>query len=833
MLDTDRLTLRRAGENQPIEPQVFDVLLFLINANGRVVSKEELLDEIWGDRFVSESALTTRIKTARRAVGDDGRRQEVIRTVHSKGYSFVAELHVEAPDASDQVDDNTSGPERLPMAVQNLIGRDHDVDLLVHELGSSRLTTLVGPAGVGKTSLAYEVARAVEPSYVDGVFAVEFVTVGEDAAVDALATALDVHARQGQELDDAVLDWLRPRQTLLLLDNCEHVVDTVGAMAGQIMRAAPDVSILATSREPLAVAAEQLWPVDPLPIASDETVSPDVLIDVPSIALFVDRARAVDPRFNLTEANVASVVEICRRLDGVPLAIELAAARSGAIDVAEIARRLDERFRLLKGVRRGTDPRHQVLEDAVRWSYDLLVGPDQRLFAELSVFAGQFDLADVEEVCGADGAIDVIDGLTRLAERSMVTVRRQDIGPMRYELFETLRDYGRSRLDDSDSVELFARHARHYAAFADKVADAQRTSDEGGITARADAAFSSLRSATTYATQVGDVDTALRLATSIREYAMRTMRYEALTWADSALECVGAAEHHLYPTALALSGYSAWVRGDFNRALKLAGDAVDDERDRDLEPSGLAERVIGNVSYVQGDNQSGQEATSRQVDLAEASGDQCRMTHAYYMHSVSHSSLGNFEEAGRLAALAQVVGAKTGSGTELASGFVALGFATHNDPAAALAAFDQSATIAAEVGNRWMSAFARTEAASLLFGLGQTSAACHGLADVIDIWFRFGEWAQQWHTLSRCVVALPEIGEAELAGQIIGAVELHATVGATPVMASLRDQMLDTTDSLQAVLGSDRYDELRATGAALPIVDLVHQTSAALRGGGR
>lgn len=350
------------------------------------------------------------------------------------------------------------------------------------------------------------------------------------------------------------------------------------------------------------------------------------------------------------------------------------------------------------------------------------------------------------------------------------------------------------------------------------------------MTVRADAAFSSLRAATGYAVQVGDVDTALGLATSIREYAMRTMRYEALTWADNALECEGAAEHGLYPTALALSGYGAWVRGDFRRALSLATTAADADRDGILEPTGLAKLVMGNVLCVQGDDASGREATARQLELAEASGDRSRMTHAYYMHSVAHSSFGQFDEAARLAVLAESAGAETGSATDLASGFVARGFALHDDPTSALEAFAQCETIASGAGNRWMTAFARTEVADLLFGLGQTRAACDGLADIIDLWFRFGEWAQQWHTLSRSVVALTQIDEA---GEVIGAVELHATVGATPVMASLSDQMLEATDSLKAQLGSDRYDELRAAGAARPIADLVDRTSTALRRGGR
>ena len=196
---------------------------------------------------------------------------------------------------------------------------------------------------------------------------------------------------------------------------------------------------------------------------------------MPAVALFVERAKAADPGFELDATTAPAVVEICRRLDGIPLAIELAAARARAIDVSEIARRLDERFRLLKGVRRGTDPRHRTLHDAISWSYDLLQEDEQRLFAALAVFAGPFDLDAAESVCSGG---DVLDLLTRLTERSMLAVRRPASGGTRYELLETLREYGRRRLDDNQSVELFAAHARHFAAVARSVeADAQ-TSDE-------------------------------------------------------------------------------------------------------------------------------------------------------------------------------------------------------------------------------------------------------------------------------------------------------------------------------------------------------------------
>jgi DNA-binding winged helix-turn-helix (wHTH) protein len=355
------MILRRDGVPVRVEPQVFALLRCLLDHRGEVVSKVTLLDEVWGDRFVSESALTTRVKSARQAVGDDGSRQRVIRTVHRTGYEFAAEVRLlDNPGLSEA--EPAGGPRGgarpdasgLPAAVQPLIGRDELLKQLVEAIAVNRLVTLAGPGGVGKTSVGFELARLVEARYPDGVHVVELVTVvDEGATLGAFATALHVNTRQHLSIDDAIVDVLRPRQVLLLVDNCEHVVEPLAALVNRVLRAAPGVSILATSREPLAVAGEHVWMVEPLPFATDETLHESELAEVPAVALFVERALEADPAFRLDTATAPSVVEICRRLDGMPLAIELAAARARAIDVTEIARRLDERFRLLKGVRRG------------------------------------------------------------------------------------------------------------------------------------------------------------------------------------------------------------------------------------------------------------------------------------------------------------------------------------------------------------------------------------------------------------------------------------------------------------------------------------------------
>ncbi len=829
-LDLSRVVLRHDGREVSVEPQVFDLLRYLIERRGEVVRKAELLDAVWGDRFVSESALTTRIKLARRAVGDDGTMQRIIRTVHGKGYEFIADVQVrDGPLAVDAIDDTTApeGHDDLPAALDALIGRDELLDSLVQTQADHRLVTLVGTGGVGKTSIGLELARRVAHHSPDGAFVVELVTVADrDATLGAFATALDVNTRQETSIEEAIVDLLRSRSVLLLVDNCEHVIDQVATLVDRILRAAPAVSIIATSREPLAVTSERVWAIEPLAVPADDLVDPEQLAAVPSIALFLERARAADPGFVLTSVNASAVTEICRRLDGIPLAIELAAARASAIDVTEIARRLDERFRLLKGVRRGSDPRHQTLHDAISWSYDLLTDEEQRVFESLAVFAGQFDLDAAESICQGD---DVLDLLTRLTRTSMLAVRRPQTGGTRYEMLETFREYGRGRLDDHESVTLFAAHASQFAALAQSVAVDLKSTREYDAVMRADASFPDLRAAQRFAREVHDVDLAYGVIGSLCEYAMRTLRYEVFAWAESASGIEGGSSHRLHPTVTGMRAYGAWVRGEFASAVALARSARESEVHLGIPATGLVERVLANVLYATGELEAGLIEGARLIEVAEAAGDASRVAHAYYMKSVASSSMGHLPEAHMLIDGARAAARASGSPTDLASAWVAEGFAASDD-SSAMTAFDRADQLARSAGNKWMSAFARTEASGLLVHLGRLEEGCEGLADMVDVWYRAGEWAQQWHTLSRCLFALDRIGRPEVAAEVLGAIEAHTSLGGPPVMTTLRDLTFETRDALATRLGTERCALLRASGASMPVTSIVDRTRDALLG---
>jgi hypothetical protein len=345
----------------------------------------------------------------------------------------------------------------------------------------------------------------------------------------------------------------------------------------------------------------------------------------------------------------------------------------------------------------------------------------------------------------------------------------------------------------------------------------------------ADASFADLRSAQRFAVEIGALDDALGLIGSIREFAMRAMRYEVFAWAETALRAPNALEHPLAPLLTGMRAYGAWVRGENDLALALADETQQLEKKLSVEPSGLAERVQGNVLYIMDRADIGHPAGVRQLEIAEASGNDSRRVHACYMMSVAYSSEGRYDAARDLVARARELAERTQSPTDLASAAVAEGFSSPNNEDA-LDAFVTAHRIARSAGNRWMSAFAYTEAAGLLVARGEVEEGSAGLADMVDVWHRAGDWSQQWHTLSRCVIALYRVGKLELAMEIVGAIEAHATLGVAPMSSILKGVAFETRDQLVIELGDDRAAAQREAGAHAPVDDIVLRTRRALMG---
>lgn len=361
----------------------------------------------------------------------------------------------------------------LPVQLTTFVGRDAELSELVAALRmpNARLVTLAGEGGSGKSRLALRAAETLRLSFPDGIWLVELDTLADPALVpSAVASVLGLMEDKSRPLADTLAGFLANRRALLLLDNCEHLLDAVAALVGRLLHHCPHLLILTTSRERLGVSGETLWPVPAMALPPPDVADPAELIGYDAVRLFVERAAAALPGFALSPNNAAAVAQVCRRLDGIPLALELAAARVRLLRVEQIAARLDDRFALLVGGDRAATPRQQTLRGLIDWSHDLLTPAEQRLLRRLSTFAGSFTLAAAEAVCDPEGEGGILDALEKLADKSLVVAARSAGHEARYSLHETIRQYGREKL--LAAGETTATQIRHAACYCHLLEDA-------------------------------------------------------------------------------------------------------------------------------------------------------------------------------------------------------------------------------------------------------------------------------------------------------------------------------------------------------------------------
>lgn len=498
-----------------------ELVKLLALADGHRLHREQAMDALWPERGAASAAnnLNQAVHAARRALGPeaivvrdevlrleaavdveafeqaaaDARRDGTARAYRraldlyggellpenryddwaSVERERLAELHDELAAGLAAVDALRGGRRRaLPLDASTFVGREHELADLGGLLARTRMLTLTGTGGAGKTRLALELARAAEAGYADGAVLVELAALADGSLVaDSVAEALDLRALPGEAVVDALATELASRELLLVLDNCEHLVGPAAALADALLRAAPRLSVLATSREPLRVAGEIVFRVPSLAIPDpDRRAEPDELLRYEAVRLFVERATAVAPAFAFDAETAPGVARICHRLDGLPLALELAAARIDALAPGALAERLDDRFRLLRSGSRAAPTRQQTLEAALQWSHDLLSPAEATLFRRLAVFAGGFGLEAVEEVCAATPLerSELADLLARLVEKSLVTAEDRG-GARRYRLLETIRAYGSARLDEAGERDAVAlAHAAWLTAFVER-----------------------------------------------------------------------------------------------------------------------------------------------------------------------------------------------------------------------------------------------------------------------------------------------------------------------------------------------------------------------------
>jgi predicted ATPase/class 3 adenylate cyclase len=715
----------------------------------------------------------------------------------------------------------------LPLQLTSFVGRTGELATLTQAVHGARLVTVIGVGGVGKTRVAVQAAADVVSDYRDGAWICELATANDAEAVEQVAgSALGVTPQPGMTLEQSIVEFLRTKHLLLVLDNCEHVIDPAGRLADAILRACPNVRVIATSREPLALDGEHIFPLRSLGVgsASDDLAA----ISVSDAArLFEDRGRAARPGFALDSTNTTAVGEICRRLDGIPLAIELAAARIVAMSPAEISSLLDERFRLLTGGRRGSLERHQTLRATVEWSYSLLEPAERTAFDRLAVFSG-FDAAAARAVISDDeldewSVLDAIEGLVR---KSMLGAEEVD-GTTRYPMLETLRQFAIERLDEHDELDHWRRrHAEFFAGFAEVIGPALLGPDEVRARKRLYADLDNLRAASTWALDRDDVDDAelgvCILAELAEDFGMVVRVRWALPSAERALDAARRSTPGRRAAVLASAAYEASTRFDDETALALGREALGDGIPPDC-PSPY--RVCYAASAAGSPNARSSAAMTLLEDLVAkleaADIPPAELARVYTLLVQGNVMRVDFDQARRWAERAEQLAQESGNPSTIAQVSYHLGTLwARDEPDRAITAYERcifmSTNAAAMDATTGAALF---QCALLLARRGDRSTALADLRQSIVMQDWMKTRPQLEGALAYAMEILTVLGAYEDAAVLAGA----ARSGALTHLRSLKpppERQQRSASPLREVLG-DRFDAIAAAGAAMTFDELV------------
>jgi predicted ATPase len=703
----------------------------------------------------------------------------------------------------------TTAPGNLPAQATSFLGRDNDLAEVGALLAGARLITLTGVGGVGKTRLALHLAAEVCQTYPDGVWLVEFAAVGDPrAAAPVLAGVLGITQQAGKTIEQSLVNSLAGRRLLLILDNCEHLIDVVAGLAQEILSGCPQVSLLATSREALWVDGERSWPVPSLGLHDG--------IASPAVVLFVERARSVEPHFDLG-GDGDIVCEICRRLDGIPLAIELAAARIRAMSASQIRDRLHERFRLLTGGSRRALERHQTLRHAVEWSYDLLSPAERVVLSRASVFAGGFTLEAAERVCGGGeiATSDILDLLDSLVRKSLVTVERSNAA-VRYGLLETIRQFAEEQLatmNESEAARL--RHAQFFAEDAEAHYEIFWCPRQLAAHQWLDQELDNLRSAFRWASDHEDVDIAAGIASSIGIMARLRLHEEAANWPLEIVDAARRVGHRNLGVLLSLAANCARCLGRLKEA-KLYGEqamALAGAADFDQFVWIFAEGAM--AALFEGD-------TDRAIELVRAGAAhpadrRYRICLALLPYILILCGAG--DEAMQIAAGIVAEVKSTGVPSSLALALMGKGMAfTSSDPVRALDGLEQAVTIAGESGNRLWEMQIITVLASTQARVGDPITALRSFLQMLDSWRRSTDFASVTYGIGTLVVLFERLGDATATATINGF--LARMIETTTFLGALGDIPV-TIARVRQVLGDAPFDEANKHGATMTYREVV------------
>jgi predicted ATPase len=697
-----------------------------------------------------------------------------------------------------------ASPGNLRPAVTSFIGRESEVAELQAAVKAHRLVTLTGVGGVGKTRLATEVAARLADEFPDGVWFFDLAAVADPAAVpDAVAAVLGITQQPGKSVADSVAAALEGRVRLLVFDNCEHVLDAAAGLVEAILAASATVPIVATSREGLGVSEEQLWRVPSLDVNSGTESA--------AVNLFVDRAHSVVSDFSLAQPGEAdAVVEICRRLDGIPLAIELAASRMGSMTAIEVRDRLDQRLRLLVGSRRGL-ARHQTLRHAVAWSYDQLDDTEKTVLDRCSVFAGGFDLQSACAVAGADDLDEyaLLDLLDVLVRKSLLVADRSS-GRTRFSMLETIRQFAEEQLvARGEASEIRAAHARYFAGREADILALWDSPRQREAYAWFTVELANLRSAFRWATDHGDLDVAAAIASYAGWLGYLVENYEPMAWVEEIIEPAHAVDHSRL-AFLYLVASQCYATGRVEDAVRYSeAGQMATRSGRGEVPLGL--QTLLTAAYVM----IGQ--AERAVELLRA-----QLAGARYPHAFTRTSL--------------VIGLKMagfdGEAMAAATGLIDVAEATHNpwtlsyallayslafrdaDPDRAREALRRGLIVAQDSGNRGNETHMASALARLEAKLGDPLAALEHSAAAIRNYHESGNTTHMRAPLADLAAILDRLGRHESAATIAG-------FALSPLTVMISPDTNTTIAHLRDVLGHQTYESLARNGQTMTTAEMV------------
>jgi len=725
-LQPDKRRLLKDGTAISLRPRAFDLLVALVDRAGHLISKDELLDQVWPKLVVEEAALHVQVSALRKVLGGDA-----ISTVSGRGYQFT--LAVTKGDS--QADRASRSKHNLPYQLTSFIGREQEIEQLKELVTANRLVTLTGAGGAGKSRLAIEVSSRLVDAFADGVWLVELAALSDPHLVpQAAAQALEVKEQPTRPLIETLSDCLASKKLLLVLDNAEHLLDGCVQFVDLVLRRSPDVAILVTSRERLGMAGELTLRVPSLTVpATNETLMPETVSGYEGVRLFVERAKLARADFELTAENAPSVASICARLDGMPLAIELAAPRLRSMSVDELNERLDQRFALLTDGSRAALPRHRTLRSVLDWSYDLLNEREQAMLRRVAVFAGGWTLASAEQVCTGGGidASDAFERLTSLVDKSLFVTDEQ-AGATRYRMLETVRQYALDRLRESgEEAQWRARHLSCFLALAEKLSARLHGPDMKAGVDRLASEQDNFRAALGWCCACR-AEEGLRLAAALISLWRIRALVEGREWCSRVLDAapIGLAMRDrarvLFDAALL-----ALHQGDYAAAKALFEQSLALCREID-EQTGIVHALSGlaNVALLQADYAEAE--TRCRTALASSRGleDQGLITANLDNLAIAVNARGDWDAARALFDEAQKLARETGDPERLGSVLNDLGQAgcDHGHHELARACFAESITMLKDVGHHRLTAEAMEGFAAVALATGSPSRGVRLLA---------------------------------------------------------------------------------------------------------